>query len=115
MTDAILTLNTGSSSIKFSLFETGHGGSLAAAAVVRGEIESIETDPHLVAADGVLSESGGVPLPVGGLVRGVTVTVGEKGGARSAVMIYRRAEQAAFDAWQASHITDFEWQRYFVS
>jgi hypothetical protein len=27
----------------------------------------------------------------------------------------RRAEQAAFDAWQASHITDFEWQRYFVS
>jgi len=52
MTDAILTLNTGSSSIKFSLFETGHGGSLAAAAAVRGEIESIETDPHLVAADG---------------------------------------------------------------
>ncbi len=51
MTDAILTLNTGSSSIKFSLFETGHGGSLAAAAAVRGEIESIETDPHLVAAD----------------------------------------------------------------
>ncbi|WP_224544815.1 glutamine synthetase family protein [Mesorhizobium sp. CA16] len=27
----------------------------------------------------------------------------------------RRAEQAAFDVWQASHITDFEWQRYFVS
>jgi len=27
----------------------------------------------------------------------------------------RRACQAAFDAWQASHITGFEWQRYFVS
>jgi glutamine synthetase len=27
----------------------------------------------------------------------------------------RRAEQAAFEAWQASHITDFEWQRYFIS
>jgi glutamine synthetase len=27
----------------------------------------------------------------------------------------RRAEQAAFEAWQAAHITDFEWQRYFVN
>lgn len=27
----------------------------------------------------------------------------------------RRAEQAAFEAWQASHITDFEWQRYFIN
>lgn len=27
----------------------------------------------------------------------------------------RRAEQAAFEVWQASHITDFEWQRYFIN
>jgi acetylornithine deacetylase/succinyl-diaminopimelate desuccinylase-like protein len=35
--------------------------------------------PELVRADGVLSETGGIPLSVGGAVRGVTVTVGEKG------------------------------------
>lgn len=45
----------------------------------------VDNRPDLVAADGVLSESGGVPLPVGGLVRGVTVTVGEKGGAARAL------------------------------
>jgi acetylornithine deacetylase/succinyl-diaminopimelate desuccinylase-like protein len=39
----------------------------------------VENRPDLVAADGVLSESGGVPLRVDGSVRGVTVTVGEKG------------------------------------
>lgn len=38
-----------------------------------------ENRPELVRADGVLSESGGVPLSVDGSVRGVTVTVGEKG------------------------------------
>lgn len=27
----------------------------------------------------------------------------------------RRAEQQAFEQWQASHITDFEWQRYFIN
>jgi hypothetical protein len=27
----------------------------------------------------------------------------------------RRREPTAFDAWQASHITDLKWQRYFVS
>jgi acetylornithine deacetylase/succinyl-diaminopimelate desuccinylase-like protein len=35
--------------------------------------------PDLVAVDGVLSETGGIPLAVDGEVRGVTVTVGEKG------------------------------------
>lgn len=38
-----------------------------------------ENRPELVRADGVLSESGGVPLSVDSAVRGVTVTVGEKG------------------------------------
>jgi len=35
--------------------------------------------PDLVAVDGVLSETGGIPLAIDGEVRGVTVTVGEKG------------------------------------
>ena len=35
--------------------------------------------PELVDVDGVLSETGGIPLAVGDEVRGVTVTVGEKG------------------------------------
>ncbi|GAA4170847.1 M20/M25/M40 family metallo-hydrolase [Gryllotalpicola koreensis] len=35
--------------------------------------------PELVDVDGVLSETGGIPLAVRGVVRGVTVTVGEKG------------------------------------
>ncbi|WP_423917152.1 M20/M25/M40 family metallo-hydrolase [Frigoribacterium sp. 2-23] len=39
----------------------------------------VENRPELIAADGVLTESGGVPLAVDGAVRGVTVTVGEKG------------------------------------
>jgi acetate kinase len=49
MTDAVLTLNAGSSSIKFALFEVGSGDSLALAS--RGEIESIESTPHFVARD----------------------------------------------------------------
>ncbi|MGN6326483.1 M20/M25/M40 family metallo-hydrolase [Pseudolysinimonas sp.] len=39
----------------------------------------VRNRPELVRADGVLSETGGIPLAVGGAVRGVTVTVGEKG------------------------------------
>ncbi len=35
--------------------------------------------PELVRANGVISETGGIPLAVAGEVRGVTVTVGEKG------------------------------------
>lgn len=44
MTDAILVLNAGSSSLKFSVFETGGaGGSLA-----RGQVEGIGTEPRFV-------------------------------------------------------------------
>ena len=39
----------------------------------------IANRPELVKVDAVLSETGGIPLAVGGEVRGVTVTVGEKG------------------------------------
>ena len=39
----------------------------------------VENRPELLRADGVLSESGGIPLAIDGEVRGVTVTVGEKG------------------------------------
>jgi len=52
MTDAILTLNAGSSSIKFAVFEL-EGAGLARAA--DGEIEGIGVAPHLVArADGTV-------------------------------------------------------------
>ncbi|HEY0266625.1 MAG TPA: acetate/propionate family kinase, partial [Rhizomicrobium sp.] len=57
MADAILTLNAGSSSIKFSLFEIGPGRSLRL--VSDGQVEGIGTAPHFIArgADGaVLSE-----------------------------------------------------------
>lgn len=44
----ILTLNAGSSSIKFALFQLGSGDP---SAVVRGSIEGIATAPHLLATD----------------------------------------------------------------
>ena len=48
MTDAILVLNAGSSSIKFSLFaEAG----IEPALVARGQIEGIDTSPHFIAQD----------------------------------------------------------------
>jgi acetate kinase len=48
MTDAILVLNAGSSSIKFSLFaEAG----IELAIVARGQIEGIDTSPHFIAQD----------------------------------------------------------------
>ena len=49
MTDAILTLNAGSSSLKFALFGADGTGSLDLA--LRGEIEEIATDPHFTARD----------------------------------------------------------------
>ncbi len=51
--DAILSLNAGSSSLKFALFEMRGSG---LAAVLRGQIESIGTAPHLRAtgADGAV-------------------------------------------------------------
>ncbi len=48
MADAVLTLNSGSSSIKFSLFELGNGDWLKLAA--KGEIEGIGSAPHFFAS-----------------------------------------------------------------
>ena len=56
MTDAILTLNAGSSSLKFALFELSNGDLRLAS---RGQIEGIGSQPHMIAkgADGeVLAE-----------------------------------------------------------
>ena len=48
MTDAILVLNAGSSSIKFSLFaEAG----IEPAVVASGQVESLDTSPHFIAKD----------------------------------------------------------------
>src|SRR5215472_14298356 len=46
MTDAILVLNAGSSSIKFSLFVENSGGLELS---LRGQVESLFTSPHFVA------------------------------------------------------------------
>ena len=48
MTDAILVLNAGSSSIKFSLFAAA---GVEPAVVTRGQIEGIDTSPHFIAKD----------------------------------------------------------------
>ncbi len=47
MTDAVLTLNAGSSSLKFALFEVGDGQQL----VCQGQVEAIGLAPHLSAKD----------------------------------------------------------------
>ena len=49
MPNAILTLNAGSSSIKFALFETGAREEIARA--FHGKVEAIGSAPHLVAQD----------------------------------------------------------------
>ncbi|MEL6062058.1 MULTISPECIES: acetate/propionate family kinase [unclassified Methylobacterium] len=49
MSDAVLSLNAGSSSLKFALFEVAAAGDPQP--TVRGEIEGIGTAPHLVARD----------------------------------------------------------------
>jgi acetate kinase len=49
MTDAILTINAGSSSIKFALFERGEP--LAPQAALRGELDGIGAQPRLKAKD----------------------------------------------------------------
>jgi acetate kinase len=47
MADAVLTLNAGSSSIKFSLFEAGDSDHLKL--VSAGEVEGIGSAPHFIA------------------------------------------------------------------
>jgi acetate kinase len=49
MADAILTINAGSSSLKFSLYRVGGDGRQALA--IKGEIEGIGTEPHMTAED----------------------------------------------------------------
>src|ERR1700761_4273113 len=49
MADAVLTLNAGSSSIKFSVFEVGDSDQLTLASF--GEVEGIGVAPHFVAHD----------------------------------------------------------------
>ena len=59
MAGAVLTLNAGSSSIKFSLFEVGRPASGAAKLVSRGEVEGIGSAPHSIVRDpagAILSE-----------------------------------------------------------
>jgi acetate kinase len=70
MTGLILTLNAGSSSLKFALFDTEAG----LKAMVRGEIEELNTAAHFIARDtsgAVLAErrwpSGRAPSPADGL------------------------------------------------
>ena len=49
MMKVILVLNTGSSSVKFSVFSVGDGGLLP---LFRGEFEGIGTAPHFFATEG---------------------------------------------------------------
>ena len=49
MTDAVLALNAGSSSLKFAVFKSGADGEVVA--VSRGEIEGIGTAPHFIVHD----------------------------------------------------------------
>ena len=51
MTDAVLTVNAGSSSIKFGLFEIGEPRSSSPRLVARGEVEGIGSGPHFIARD----------------------------------------------------------------
>jgi len=64
MTDAVLTLNAGSSSIKFALFELGAAGGAVRAA--RGAVESIDAAPHFTgeAADGTVVTDQRWPQPL---------------------------------------------------
>ncbi|HZJ71673.1 MAG TPA: acetate/propionate family kinase [Planctomycetota bacterium] len=59
MADVILVLNAGSSSLKFSLFETGGSGDAALPLLVRGQVEGLYTSPRFVAKDAQGAEVGG--------------------------------------------------------
>ena len=49
MGDAVLTVNAGSSSLKFSVYRTGEDGRPGLSA--KGQVEGIGTSPHLIAED----------------------------------------------------------------
>ena len=49
MAEAVLIINAGSSSVKFSLYRVGDDGEPAAA--LEGQIEGIGTEPHMTAKD----------------------------------------------------------------
>jgi acetate kinase len=49
MPDAVLTINAGSSSLKFAVYRTGEQGRPSLAA--KGQVEGIGTSPHLIAED----------------------------------------------------------------
>ena len=52
MAGSILTINAGSSSLKFALFDTAAGLTAAGlTATVRGEVEDLDSAPHLLARD----------------------------------------------------------------
>lgn len=61
MIGSILSLNAGSSSIKFALFDTEANLALT----VRGEIENLATEPHLIARDAAGKELAEKRLPPG--------------------------------------------------
>src|SRR5262245_61032589 len=82
MTDAILVLNAGSSSIKFLLFAERDGG---LDPVIRGQIEAIYTAPRFIARDGAGRVTGekawgeGVKLGHDGAVTHLSEFLGEHG------------------------------------
>ena len=51
MVDAVLTLNAGSSSLKFSLFEVDGTASRAPRRALHGEVEGIGSAPHMIVRD----------------------------------------------------------------
>lgn len=84
MSDTILVVNAGSSSIKFQLFSIGPGNQLQRR--LKGQIEAIGVHPHLVAkgADGAslidktwpAAEVGDVPAALGKLVESLRAEIG---------------------------------------
>lgn len=66
MTDCILTLNAGSSSIKYSLYELLPEGGIAAGPVMSGQIDGIGSQPHIKAINGEGRSLDNVDIPLTG-------------------------------------------------
>lgn len=66
MTSAVLTLNAGSSSIKFSLYELENGGGIAAEPVLSGQIDGIGVKAHIKAKDAKGKKLDDVDIPLQG-------------------------------------------------